>query len=278
MTAAQLMAAGAAAAGVGAAWDGIRVVEHARVSAWVAAVVRPLRRAGEEGRAPTDRERRRLAALGGVSLLAAGWLLAGPVLGVVAAAAGPAAVAAALRARRARWRRRLAGEAAGAARSLAGALAAGRSVRSAIGEAAVGLDGPAGNELRLTAAALAAGASTDAALERLRARAASPPWDTLVAAVLLQRDAGGDLAGLLRDLAHSLDTAERTERDAVAATAQARFTAWLVAALPACAAVLAELASPGFIGGLLTRPLSAALTSVAVALQIVALVVIRRVA
>ena len=83
-----------------------------------------------------------------------------------------------------------------------------------------------------------------------RARAAAPPrggpaWDTLVAAILLQRDAGGDLAGLLRDLAASLEAAARVDADARAATAQARFTARLVLWLPAGAAVLAELARPG---------------------------------
>ena len=70
-------------------------------------------------------------------------------------------------------------------------------------------------------------------LERLRARAASPAWDTMVAGILLQRDAGGDLAALLRDLAASLEAAARAERDALAATAQARFTARLVARAPA---------------------------------------------
>ena len=92
---------------------------------------------------------------------------------------------------------------------------------------------------------------------RLRARAGSHAWDTLIAAVLLQRDAGGDLAALLRELAASAEAAERAERDARAATAQARFTAWLVLGLPLAGAVLAELAAPGFAASLIANPLSA---------------------
>jgi tight adherence protein B len=96
----------------------------------------------------------------------------------------------------------------------------------------------------------------------------------LVAGILLQRDAGGDLAGLLRDLARSLEAAARAERDALAATAQARFTARLVLLLPVGCAVLAELGSPGLLGSRLAEPLPAALIGVAACLQVAAMVAI----
>ena len=73
----------------------------------------------------------------------------------------------------------------------------------------------------------------------------SPAWDAMVAGILLQRDAGGDLPALLRDLARALEAAARQDRDAIAATAQARFTARIVLVLPVGAALLAELAQPG---------------------------------
>jgi tight adherence protein B len=89
--------------------------------------------------------------------------------------------------------------------------------------------------------------------------------------VLLQRDAGGDLAGLLRELAASGEAADRLERDARAATAQARFTAWLVLGMPLTGAGLVELASPGFAASLLKDPLSASLAITAAVLQVAAL-------
>ena len=46
------------------------------------------------------------------------------------------------------------------------------------------------------------------------------------------------------------------EADARSVTAQARFTAWLVALLPVGAAVLAELADPGYVVALLRAPLA----------------------
>jgi tight adherence protein B len=233
-------------------------------------------RAGREGRAPTRPERRRLALLATGALAAAGWLLGGPALGVLAAVAGPALAIAAVTARRRRYAAELRSGAAGAARALADAIAAGHSVRGAIAAAAEGTTGAAGNELRAAARAAALGDPTPEILERLRRRAATPAWDAIVAGILLQRDAGGDLAGLLRDQAEALEAADRIEREARTATAQARFTARLVLVLPAGAAALAELASPGLIAGLLAHPLSVWLVAMAAVLQATAVLAVAR--
>ena len=85
----------------------------------------------------------------------------------------------------------------------------------------------------------------------------APAWDTIVAAILLQRDAGGDLAGLLRSIAAGLEEAARVEADARSATAQARFTAWLVALLAASARPCwPSWPRPGYVVALLRAPLA----------------------
>jgi tight adherence protein B len=276
MTEGALLAFGAGAAGVLGAWECLAAVEGTRVAAALGRVVEPVARAGQEGREPTRPERRRLGLLAALALLAAGWIVGGAALAVVAGVAGPALAVAIVRARRRRYAAELRGGAPAAARALADALAAGHSIRGAVGATAPALTGAPGHELRRAASSLALGDPTDAALERLRRRAACPAWDTIVAGILLQRDAGGDLAALLRDLAASLDDAERLERDARAATEQARFTARIVVALPLVAALLAELASPGFLASVLARPASATLVTLAAALQITAVAAIRR--
>ena len=277
MTSAALLAAAAGATGVLGAWEVLATAEAVRLAARLESAVAPLARARTEGLAPSGIERRRLAALAAGSLFAAGWLLGGPLLGAAAALAAPTLVVGIVRARRARYRDELRRSAAGVARALGDALAAGHSVRGALAEVAPALPGAAGHELRIAARALALGEPTDEVLDRLRARAATPPWSTLVAAILLQRAAGGDRPALLRELAAALEAAARAERDARAATAQARFTAWLVIALPAGAATLAELAAPGFLRALLAGPLPAALTALALILQATGLVAIHRI-
>jgi tight adherence protein B len=272
------LAFGAAAAGVVGAWEVLAAVERTRVVAAVAQAVAPVIRAGREGSSPTTAERRRLALLATGALAAAGWLVGGVPLALLAAVAGPAVAATLLRARRRRFRAALADAAPVVARAFADALSAGHAVRGALGLVAAQVPGAAGHELKQTAADLRLGASTEDALERLRRNAASPAWDAMVAGILLQRDAGGDLPALLRDLARTLEAAARQDRDALAATAQARFTAKVVLTLPLGAALLAELAQPGLIGGLFSNPVSAWLTALALLLQLVALIAVRRLA
>ena len=268
----------AAALAVWAAWEGLAAVEALAFTRALARGLAPLIAAVRDGREPSTPERRRLVVLGAVVLLAAGWLVAGPLAGLVLAAGTPWGLRAALRARRRRSRRDLDRAAPAVARALADALGAGHSVRGALADAGRGLDGAVAAELAAVADALELGEPTEAVLVGFRERADSRAYDTIVAAILLQRDAGGDLAKLLRELAASHEEAARMEDDAHAATAQARFTGLVVALMPAGAALLTELASPGTLVALASRPLCAWLAVFAAILQAVALVAIRRLA
>jgi tight adherence protein B len=102
--------------------------------------------------------------------------------------------------------------------------------------------------------------------------------DTFVAACLLQHRAGGDLARLLRESARALEDQARLEDEVRSATAQARFTALIVVLLPLGGGLLAEMASPGWFAGLWSSFLTAWLVGAALVLQLVAAVLIRRMA
>ena len=274
MTGARLLAFAAGACAVYAAWNLLAALDGRASAAALGRWLAPLR----AGRAATAGERRRLAMVGAATLCAAGWLVAGVAGALALGAAGPLAARQALTWRARRRRAELARGAPAAARALADALAGGHSIRGAIAAAAeTDLPGAVGEELRRAAGALAVGEPTTAVLEALRGRAGDPAWDTLVAAVLLQADAGGDLAGLLRDLATRLEDAARAEADARTVTAQARFTAWLVAALPAGAALLAELAAPGFLAELASAPLTGALLLTSLLLVTLSIGLVRRI-
>ena len=231
---------------------------------------------GRDGRDPGAVERRRLLLAGAGAAFAIGMLIAGPLAGLALAAGGPWAVARVLRARRERYRRTVDAEVPGLALALADALAGGHSLRGALSEARRSVSGAAGHELRRTVAELDAGAPTEDALEAMGLRAGSTRLDTVVAACLLQRSAGGDLARLLREGARAMEEGARLEGELRAATAQARFTGLLVVLLPVGGALLAELASPGWTAGLLGSFLTAWLVGIAMVLQVAAAVAIRR--
>ena len=233
-------------------------------------------RVGREGRDPGAAERRRMLLAGAALAFVAGALVAGPLAGLALGAGGPWAASRGLRARREHYRRAVEADAAAVAVALADALGAGRSLRGALAGAAEGLSGAAGHELRRVAGELEAGAPTEDALEAMRLRVRSARLDTVVAACLVQRRAGGDLSALLREIAEAFGDQARLEDEVRSATAQARFTGLIVVLLPVGGALLAELASPGFLIGLTTSFLTAWLVGIAVVLQIVAAVAIRR--
>ena len=274
MTATVLLAAVAGALAVLAAREALPA--SPAVAAWVRFALEPLRRAGEEGYAPSTLERRRLALLGTGAAIAGGWLLGGLALAAPLAFAGPAAVAWAIGSRRRRYRRAVERALPEVATAIADALSAGRSLRASLAESVSSLDGPAAGELGRLAGELELGAGTGEAVLRWRRRMRSERVDAFAAALLSQRLAGGDLAGLLRRFAAGAAERERVAEDARSATAQARFTGLLVVAMPTGGAVLAELLEPGFLATLLASPPAAVLLGLAAALQVAGFLAIRR--
>ena len=218
---------------------------------WIAATRwSPAPRAGREGYAPTDAERRRLAVLGTGALLLAGLLVVGPAPAPLLALAGPGAAAWALARRRARYRRAVERGMPQIATAVADALAGGRSVRAALTSAA------ARSRARRRPSWPACGRTSSSARRRRRrlARAPgaaarrrgstrSPPRSSpsSSAAATSPGSCGGSRP--------SAAERDRVAADARSATAQARFTGLLVVAMPTGAALFAELIQPGFVGG-----------------------------
>jgi tight adherence protein B len=271
-----LALSGAAAGGLATAAGREALLASPALVAWVRAALEPLVRSGREGYLPSTRERRRLAALGTLAAVCAGWFLAGPDLALPLAVAGPALAGWAIRSRRKRYRAAVERSLAEIALAVADSLSAGRSLRASLPAAAASLDGPAAVELARLGAELDLGSPTAETIEGWRARMRSPRVDAFAAALLSQRLAGGDLAGLLRRFAEGAAERDRAAEDARAATSQARFTGLLVVAMPSGGALFAELLQPGFLAKLLGAPASALLLALAAMLQLLGFLAIRR--
>jgi len=273
-----LLLAGAAAGGliVAAAREAVRA--SPAVAGWLQRALEPLALAGREGYAPSPVERRRLALLGALSALAAGWFVAGPAVALPLGVAGPALVTATVARRRARYRAAVERALPDIGIAVADALSAGRSLRASLAAAGASLDGPPAVELARIRADLELGAPSEGAVLAWQRRMRSDRVDAFAGAVLSQRLAGGDLAGLLRRFAAGAADRDRAAEEARTATAQARFTGLLVVAMPSGAALFAELLSPGFIGGLLAVPVAAVLLILAGCLQLAGFLAIRQLA
>jgi len=268
--------AGAAAGGLLAVSAREAVLASPALVGWVRRALEPLQRAGREGYAPSNPERRRLAVLASIAAVAGGWLLGGVPLALPLTVAGPALAAWALAGRRRRYRRAVERALPDVALAVADSLSAGRSLRASLPAAANSLDGPASVELARLGAELDLGAATGHAIAAWRRRMRSARVDALAAALLSQQLAGGDLAGLLRRFAEGAAERNRVAEDARAATSQARFTGLLVVAMPTGGALFAELLQPGFLAKVLGSPASALLLALAALLQLAGFVAIRR--
>ncbi len=268
--------AGAAAGGLLALAAREAVLASPAAARWLRLALEPLRRVGREGYAPSTVERRRLAALGAGAAVLGGWLLAGPALALPLSVAGPALVGWAISHRRRRYRAAVERSLPEVATAVADSLSAGRSLRASLPAAAGSLDGPPAAELARLGAELDLGAATTEAVAAWRRRMRSERVDAFAAALLSQRLAGGDLAGLLRRFAAGAAERDRVAEDARSATAQARFTGLLVVAMPTGGALFAELIQPGFIAKLLGSAPAAVLLALAAALQLAGFVAIKR--
>lgn len=267
---------GAAAGGLAAVAGREAVLATPAAASWVRVALEPLRRAGREGYSPSTPERRRLAALGTLAAIAAGWFLAGAAAALPLAVAGPGLTAWVIGRRRARYRRAVERALPEVSLAVADSLSSGGSLRASLPAAAASVEGAAAVELSRIGAELELGAPTVAAIGAWRRRMRSARVDAFAGALLSQRLAGGDLAGLLRRFAESAAERERVAEDARAATSQARFTGLLVVAMPSGGAIFAELLQPGFLLGVLAAPASALLLAMAAALQVAGFFAIRR--
>jgi tight adherence protein B len=114
------------------------------------------------------------------------------------------------------------------------------------------------------------------AVGSLAIRMESDRIDGLVAAILSQERAGGDLAGLLRLHAEAATERQRAEKEAHSATAQARLTGGMVVAMPLFMGLMVELISPGFLAGMLASSAAVLLLAVAGVLQLLGFFAIRK--
>jgi tight adherence protein B len=271
-----LIALVALAGGLIAAATREALISAPRLAAWLSASVAPLRRASREGYAPSAEEQRRLAMLGSGAIAALAVLVAGPGPLAVAAAAGPWSVGVLVARRRERYRRAVERSVPDVASAIADAISGGHSIRGALAAAPASLEGPSSAELAQVAADLELGASTGDALAAMRGRLRSDRIDSLATALLSQQVSGGDVAALMRRLAAAAADRDRVADEARAATTQARFTGVLVVALPAGAALFAELLRPGFVSRVVSEPAPAAMLVAAAGLQLLGFALIRR--
>ncbi len=116
--------------------------------------------------------------------------------------------------------------------TVANALRAGYSFQQAMDVVAKEMEPPISTEFARVMTDITMGVSLEDALEQMNKRVGSSDFDLVVTAVLIQREIGGNLAQILDTISDTINERIRMKRETNALTAQGRFSAWVLIALP----------------------------------------------
>lgn len=158
------------------------------------------------------------------------------------------------------------------------AMQAGHAFSSALQVAANESPEPIRHEFLQTLNEINFGSPVHVALNDLSTRIDSSDMRFFAIAVMINRDVGGDLAGLLNNLSTLVRERIAMRSSIHALTAEGRFSAWILSALPFCVALLLFFIRPDFIEMLWKDSAGRNMLTWASALMIVGVLWMRRIA
>jgi tight adherence protein B len=159
---------------------------------------------------------------------------------------------------------------------LARALRAGHAFTTGLSMVAEEMPDPVGTEFRLAYDRQNFGMPMPEALKSLGERVPLLDARFFVTAVLTQREAGGNLAEVLDNLARVIRDRFKVKRQVRVITAHARITGWVLSLLPPSLGVMLTLMSPKHMSLLWTDPIGIKMVVVAIILQVVGTLAIRK--
>ncbi len=133
-------------------------------------------------------------------------------------------------------------------------LRAGHAVPVAISSVGKNMPDPVGAEFRLTAAEMTFGLDLETAMANLHARVGQPDLGLLALAVSIQSKTGGNLAEVLSNLSKIVRERFKLRRKAYALSAEGRFSAMILSALPILLFTAIWFMSPHYYGDVWNEP------------------------
>ena len=157
------------------------------------------------------------------------------------------------------------------------ALRVGHSLIASLGAVAQESSDPIAGEMRKCFEEQNYGIDLRTALVNLTVRAPIQDLRIFVAAVLIQKESGGNLAEVLEKVAQTTRERFRLKKQVSVHTAQGRMTGWILSILPALLGFGMYLLNPDGMSVLWTRPLGLKMLYTAVCMDIVGALIIRKI-
>ena len=217
-----------------------------------------------------------LVALAVVLLLGRGTPLA-LLLGIPAGIAGYMLPAFYVRMRIGRQIRKFNDQLEGMLTMVSSSLRAGFGLMQALNLAAEQLQPPMSTELHRLQRDTRMGASIEEALENLRERVGSYDLDVIVTAILIQRSVGSNLSEVLEKVAHTIRERVRIKGEINTLTAQKKISGWIIGLMPAAFVAMMLAINFEYMSLLFTDPVGRLLLILAVGLDIIGILMIRRI-
>ena len=161
---------------------------------------------------------------------------------------------------------------------LAASMRAGYGLQQAVVAAGRETREPTASELKRVSSQVQMGMLLEDALSRMAERVGSAPFRWVVLAIAIHREAGGNLAEILDNLANSLRQRETMRRQIKALTAEGNLSAIILIALPFLEAFVLVWLNPGYMSLLVTTLPGVLMLMVALGLMGVGALWLRRIA
>jgi len=140
------------------------------------------------------------------------------------------------------------------------------------------LPAPISEEVRQVLEEVSLGASPEEALSALQERIPSYDLELIITAVLIQRKAGGNLAEMMDNIAHTIRERLKLFGEIRIITSEARMSTWILALLPVVILVVMTMVNNDFVQPLLVEPRGRIILMIAGGLEICGVMVLRRLA
>ena len=160
---------------------------------------------------------------------------------------------------------------------LANSLRAGFSLLQAMEMVSQEMPNPISGEFQVALREMTYGTDTETALTHLAERVGSDVLDLLVTAMLIQRQAGGNLAEVLLNIHATIQDRLRIQQEIKTLTAQGRISGYVIAALPFGMAAILSIIKPSYLSVLFTNPIGWALLVGGLISQLIGFLIIRKI-
>ena len=206
------------------------------------------------------------------------WAVSGsPIMALVAAAVGGYVPFFVVGSRRAKRQKLLANQIPDALDFLSRVLRAGHSLTTGLQMMGEELPKPIGQEFRTCYDQHSLGQPLEDCLKGMSTKVESTDFAFFITAVLIQRQSGGDLSEVLRNIGGMIRQRIRLQQHVKAKTAEGRFTGYILVAFPAVMFLIAYVMNPAYAGILLHTNMGLALLGTAFGLCMAGLFAIRKI-